>query len=180
MKALILVVFLAASSFGESSDPLTKAYEALKARDYDQAIPAFLKAVAGNPQRADIRKDLAYTYLKVGEAEAGRDQFGEAMRLDPADTHVAMEYAFLCYESRNDAIVWKALARRIFDRLRKQGNAEAERAFQNIDRPLAEGIDRWTQALQLGTDNFSAHYELAQLAEQRDQLDLAAEHYLRA
>jgi tetratricopeptide (TPR) repeat protein len=180
MKALILVLLLAAPTFGQSSDPLAKAYEALKARDYDQAIPAFLEAVANNPQRADIRKDLAYTYLKVGEAETARDQFGEAMRLDPADTHVAMEYAFLCYESRNDAIVWKATARRIFDSLRKQGIEEAEQAFQNIDRPLAEGIDRWTRALQIGTDNFSGHYELAQLAEQRDRLDLAAEHYLRA
>ena len=180
MKTLILVVLLAASSFGEVSDPLAKAYEALKAKDYDQAIPAFLKAVAASPARVDIRKDLAYTYLKVGEPEAAREQFGEAMRLDPADSHVALEYAFLAYESREDAIQWKATARRVFDRLRKEGNAQAEQAFQNIDRPLGEGISRWTRALQIGTDNFSAHYELAQLAEQRDQLDLAAEHYLRA
>src|SRR5262249_44385116 len=138
MKALILGVILAASSFGEGPDPLAKAYEALKAKDYDPAIAAFLKAISTDPQRAAIRKDLAYTYLTVGESEAARDQFGIAMRLDPDDTHVAMEYAFLCYESREDAIVWKATARRIFDRLRKTGNAEAERAFQNIDRPLNE------------------------------------------
>jgi tetratricopeptide (TPR) repeat protein len=93
---------------------------------------------------------------------------------------VALEYAFLCYEARNDAIARKAEARRIFDRLRKQGNAQAEQAFQNIDRPLAEGIERWTRALRLGTESYSAHFELAQLTEQRDQLDLAAEHYLRA
>ncbi len=180
MKAIILAAFLTPLSLAQPPDPLTKGYEALKARDYDQAIPAFLKALAGNPQRADIRKDLAYTYLKVGESEAARDQFGEAMRLDPADAHVAMEYAFLCYESREDATVWRATARRIFDRLRKQGNAEAEQAFQNIDRPLVEGIDRWTQALKIGADTASAHYELAQLAEQRDQVDLAQEHYSRA
>src|ERR1035438_9316698 len=153
MKALVLAVLFAALSCGADSDPAVKAYEALKGKDYDVAIPAFLKAIAANPARANIRKDLAYTYLKVGEAEAARDQFGEAMRLDPADTHVTLEYAFLCYESREDAIVWKATARRIFDRLRKQGNAEAERAFQNVDRPLAEGIDRWSQALELGTDS---------------------------
>ena len=180
MKSLILGVVFAAWCFGAADDTLAKAYEALKVKDYDRAIPAFLQAVAASPARADIRKDLAYTYLKVGEPEAARGQFSEAMRLDPADTHVALEYAFLCYESRGDAMVWKATARRIFDRLRKQDNAEAERAFQNIDRPLAEGIERWTQALELGTDSFSANYELAQLAEQRDQLSLAAEHYLRA
>jgi tetratricopeptide (TPR) repeat protein len=180
MKALFLLVSLSTLSFGEAPDPLVAAYQALKATDYDRAIPAFLKAIATSPNRADIRKDLAYTYLKVGESEAARDQFGEAMRLDPADSHVAMEYAFLCYESRDNPTVWKATARRIFDRIRKQGNPEAEQAFQNIDRPLIEGIERWTRALQLGSDSFSAHLELAQLAEQRDQLDLAADHYLRA
>ena len=64
------------------------------------------------------------------------------MRLDPADTHVALEYAFLCYETRQ-----QAEARRTFDRLRQTGDPTAEQAFQNIDRPLAEGIARWTQAL---------------------------------
>ena len=58
--------------------------------------------------------------------------------------------------------------------------ATAERAFQNIDRPLAEGIERWTKAIQLGADNFSAHFELATLAEQRDELELAAQHYEKA
>jgi Tfp pilus assembly protein PilF len=180
MKAFVLTAFLTALGFGQASDPLAQAYVALKSKDYDRAITSFLRATVDNPRRADIRKDLAYTYLKVGEAEAARDQFGEAMKLDPADAHVAMEYAFLCYESRNDSVVWKATARRIFDSLRKQGNAQAEQAFQNIDRPLSEGIDRWMGALKLGHESFSAHYELAQLAEQRDQLDLAAEHYLAA
>ncbi len=180
MKSLILGVIFTAWCLAAPDDTLSKAYEALKAKDYERAIPAFLDAVAASPARADIRKDLAYTYLKVGESEAARDQFGEAMRLDPNDSHVALEYAFLCYESRDGAVVWKATARRTFDRLRKQGNAEAERAFQNVDRPLEEGIARWTLALELSTESFSAHYELAQLAEQRDRLDLAAEHYLLA
>ncbi len=180
MKPLALMLLLSALLTGQTVEPLATAYGALQAKDYDKAIAGFLAGIAANPGRADIRKDLAYTYLKVGEAEAARDQFGEAMRLDPADAHVALEYAFLCYESHDDAITWKATARRIFDRLRKQGNATAEQAFLNVDRPLAEGIERWTRALQLGSNNFSAHYELAQLAEQRDQLDLAAEHYRQA
>jgi Tfp pilus assembly protein PilF len=126
-----------------------------------------------------VRKDLAYTYLKIGENTAARDQFREAMLLDPKDFHVALEYAFLCDETKE-----QAQARRVFDRVRHTGDPEsratAERAFQNIDRPLAEGIARWTQAIQLGADNFSAHFELATLAEQRDELELAAEHYEKA
>jgi len=160
-------------------DPLNKAYESLRNRNYDDAIGLFLKAIEAAPLRPAIRKDLAYTYLKIGENVLARDQFREAMLLDPRDFHVALEYAFLCHETKE-----QAQARRIFDRVRKAGDPEsratAEQAFQNIDRPLAEGIERWTKAIRMGADNFSAHFELATLAEQRDELDLAAQHYERA
>jgi Tfp pilus assembly protein PilF len=39
---------------------------------------------------------------------------------------------------------------------------------------------RWEKALEVSPDNFSAHQELASLAEQRDELALAAEHYEKA
>jgi Flp pilus assembly protein TadD len=155
--------------------PLQHAYDALRNREYDQAVTAFRQATELAPNRGSIRKDLAYTLLKIGENEGARDQFAEAMRLDPADQHVALEYAFLCYETK-----LQAEARRIFDRIRKTGDTTAEQAFQNIDLPLAEGIARWGKALAMSQDNFSAHQELAALAEQRDELDLAAEHYEKA
>jgi Flp pilus assembly protein TadD len=122
-----------------------------------------------------IHKDLAYAYLKIGENELARAQFGEAMRIDPADAPVVMEYAFLCYEGKE-----KAEARRIFDRLRKTGNTTAEQAFQSIDEPLADGIARWQEAIRKGADDYGSHRELASLAEQRDDLELAAEQYRRA
>src|ERR1039458_3462362 len=76
-------------------EPLSRAYEALRSQDYDAAIASFLKAIEASPQRASIRKDLGYTYLKTGENERARDQFRDAMGMDAADTQVAMEYAFL-------------------------------------------------------------------------------------
>jgi Tfp pilus assembly protein PilF len=159
--------------------PLEQAYQSLREKNYDQAIAGFNQAVALAPERAAIRKDLAYTLLKVGENEAARDQFGEAMRIDPGDQHVALEYAFLCYETKQ-----QAEARRIFDRVRKNGEEPfrdtAEQAFENIDQPLAVGIARWLKALDVSPDNFSAHQELATLAEQRDDLTLAAEHFEKA
>jgi Flp pilus assembly protein TadD len=180
---VIRIALLLALVFGSASaqaldpayQPLQHAYDALRQKNYDQAVTGFEQAIALTPDRASIRKDLAYTLLKIGENEAARGQFAEAMRLDPADEHVALEYAFLCYETKQQVI-----ARRIFDRIRTHGNTVAEQAFQNIDRPLREGIDRWRKALELSADNFSAHQELAVLAEQRDQLDLAAEHYEKA
>jgi tetratricopeptide (TPR) repeat protein len=175
------VVFLAVCglAFAQPPDPayepLTRAYEALRGRDYDTAIAGFIKRIKAAPRRASIHKDLAYTYLKIGENELARDQFAEAMEIDPNDSQVAMEYAFLCYETKE-----RQQARHIFDRIRKTGDATAERAFRNIDAPLAAGIERWKKAIEMGADNFSAHFELATLAEQRDELGLAAEHYEKA
>ena len=181
LRALITLAAVRLA-FAQVPDPayesLTRAYDSLRIHAYDDAISNFRKAIELAPRRASIRKDLAYTYLKIGENELARDQFRAAMEMDPADTQVALEFAFLAYETKQ-----QAQARRIFDRVRKTTGpsaATAEQAFQNVDAPLAAGIERWTNAIALGSDNFSAHFELATLAEQRDQLPLAAEHYEKA
>ena len=159
--------------------PADDAYKALRERRYEDSISLFLQAIHDCPRSASLRKDLAYTYLKVGENEAAREQFGEAMRLNPGDDQPALEYAFLCHETKR-----QAEARRVFDRVRKSGSpaarATAEQAFRNIDSALAEGIARWSQAVELEPTNFSAHRELATLAEQRGELAVAAEHFERA
>ena len=171
LRTLIGTLLFAGTGLAQSA-PLDKAYEALRAQDYDRAIPAFQEAVEASPARADIRKDLGYTLLKIGETIAAREQFAEALRLDSTDDHLALEYAFLCYETKEPVA-----ARRIFDRLRKQGNPTAADAFENVDRPLREGVARWQQALLQAPNNFSAHEELARLAEQRDEFQTAADHY---
>ena len=180
MPLLRITLWIAAAvSLATAEDPgsatLQQAYDALREKNYDQAVLRFERAIEFAPDRVATHTDLAYTLLKIGENEAARDQFAEAMRLDPADDHVALEYAFLCYETKH-----QILARRVFDRIRKTGNPTAEQAFQNIDRPLAEGIERWQKALEISANNFSAQEELARLAEQRDELELAAEHYEKA
>lgn len=190
-RAIFWLLACAPGLWGQAVDPayapLAQAYEALRAKDYDRAIPLFEQAITMAPERAAIRKDLAYTLLKTGESEAARDQFAVAVRLAPGDEHTALEYAFLCFEApeREEAraIPFKAEARRVFDRLRHSqdaaARATAEQAFTNIDAPLAAGIARWSEAV-AKSPSFSAHFELAQLAEQRDDLPLAAEHYLAA
>ena len=183
----VLAPYLPAQTVDPAGAPLNQAYEALRAKDYDRAIPLFEQAIALAPERAAIHQDLAYTLLKTGDSEAARDQFAAALRLAPGDEHTALEYAFLCYEApeREEAraIPFKAEARRVFDRLRHSPDpatrATAVQAFQNIDAPLAAGIVRWTEAVRQ-SPSFSSHFELAQLAEQRDDLPLAAEHYLAA
>lgn len=166
-RILILVAISA-----NAQTVLDRAYTALREKDYDQAIRLFQQGLAADPAKTAPRKDLAYTLLKTGDTEAARDQFAEAMRRDPSDQHVALEYAFLAYETKQPI-----QARRVFDRLRRLGNATAEQAFQNIDTPLKEGIARWQKALAEIPDNFSGNEELAKLAELRDDAALAAHHY---
>lgn len=160
---------------------LNEAYKSLSQKDYDSAIALFQKALALDPNSAAVHKDLAYTLLKTGENADARDEFELALHLNRNDETAALEYAFLAFETKKPIE-----ARRTFDRLRHNGSAAtratAEQAFQNIDRPLANGIDRWKQALARSANAndlsmYSAHWELAQLAELRDDLPLAAEQY---
>jgi cytochrome c-type biogenesis protein CcmH/NrfG len=184
MQTLCLLALLAQAT-DLAYEPLTKAFESLRNRDYDSAIASFEKAAALSPSRADIRKNLAYTLLKTGDSDAARLQFGEAIRLDPKDAHLALEYAFLCFEARDDAPARKAEARRIFLRVRDSDadpeiRATAAQAFRNIDTPLQTGIARWQHVLATSAPTFSALYDLAQLAEQRDELALAVTSYRAA
>jgi tetratricopeptide (TPR) repeat protein len=165
-------------------DPLDQAYKALRQKDYDAAIASFRTGLERLPTHVAAHKDLAYTYLKTGDSRSALEEFRRAAELDPADFHVALEYAFLAFESTDEPAASKAEARRIFDRVRKAGDpvsrATAEQAFRNIDRALETQIARWLESLKRAPGTFSTHYELASLAEQRDQLDLAAEHYMQA
>ncbi len=170
----MILLLTAAAVTAHAQTPADAAYDALRAKDYERAIAGFRQVLQLEPGRLALRKDLAYTLLKTGDTEAARDQFAEVMRADPADTQVALEYAFLCYETKKPVE-----ARRTFDRLRATNSTAAE-AFENIDRPLRESIARWTQALAQDPTNFSAHEELARLAEQRDDLPLASDHFEKA
>ncbi len=184
LRKVILGGFLCAALLAAQTpgaDELNRAYQALGEKDYDRAIVLFRKGLALQPQNAAAHKDLAYTLLKAGENAGARDEFAAAARLNPRDDTAALEYAFLAYETKEPVE-----ARRTFDRLRRSANpatrATAEQAFQNIDQPLAAGIARWKDALARAANPnelpmYSAHWELAQLAELRDELPLAAEQY---
>lgn len=176
---------LAAFAFAEvvraDQADFEQAYKALTAKEYDGAIALFRRALNVQPGNAGAHKDLAYTLLKTGENESARDEFAAALRLNPKDETAALEFAFLAYETGKPGE-----ARRTFGQLRTSTNpktrATAETAYANVDGPLETGIARWKEALGRSADPeslslYSAHWELAQLAEKRDEWALAAEHY---
>ncbi len=182
LLVLALLPRLGHGADSPASPELGQAYVALNVKDYDRAIVQFRLGLSKQPGNAAAHKDLAYTLLKTGDNLEAREEFEAALKLNPHDETAALEYAFLCYETKKPIE-----ARRTFDRLRTHGASAttrktAEEAFQNIDQPLAEGIAQWKEALaKLPNPNdpstFSAHWELAQLAERRDELNLAAEQY---
>src|SRR3954451_19612866 len=170
-------------TFGQApgTTELTDAYKALAAKDYTRAVPLFRKGLALQPANAGGHKDLAYALLKTGENAEARDEFEAALKLNPKDETAALEYGFLAYETKKPVE-----ARRTFDRLRHSAKpttrATARQAFQNIDRPLADGIARWQDAIRKSANPddlsfYSAHWELAQLAELREEYALAVEQY---
>ena len=63
MRALIFLAVAAVLASAQPRDAafatLESAYTALRARDYDVAVPAFLAAIQAAPARADVRQDLA-------------------------------------------------------------------------------------------------------------------------
>lgn len=154
-------------------------YAELAAGRFESAVTLFRQKIDAGQKTPALYKDLGYTLLRIGETEAGRDAFAAAMKLAPDDTRAALEYAFLCHETKRTRD-----ARRTFDRLRQSAPGDtrdlAERAFQNIDRALASNIDRWGKAAAQTPDSDSVHEELARNAEDRDELKLAEEHYARA
>src|SRR5689334_15745538 len=101
MRVVVLIAgcaLLRAQSAGPAHEALTRAYDALRARDYPVAIESFQRGIEADPKDVAARKDLGYTYLKVGERELAREELGAALALDSADTHLALEYAYLCNE----------------------------------------------------------------------------------
>ncbi len=159
--------------------PAEQAYAELRMGHYDAAVAGFRESLSIDGAQAHLRKDLAYTLLKRGDREEARDEFERALELDPKDERAALEYAFLCYETRR-----VQAARRTFLRLRASNDEEvrrtAARAFESVDAPLREGLERWSEAIRLAPRQWSAHEELARLAEAADRLDLAAEHFEHA
>lgn len=173
----VLLALLAGHLHGQQipADP----YEALARGALPEAIDAFRQAVAAQPDNPALRKDFAYALLKIGESEAARDQFGEAVRLTPQDTHAALEYAFLCHETGRQAEAWA-----LFRDLREAPNPEhretARRTFARLDEELRARIESLEAALARNPSDDGSHAELARTAAIRNDFSKAAAHFEQA
>jgi tetratricopeptide (TPR) repeat protein len=181
--ALVPLLLLAAPVFAQQ-DPaygiLTQAYAALDAGNYDAAISYFLQALPIDRDREDIREDLGYTYIKDGQDQAAMGPFQQVMDMAPANYQAALQYAFLAYEQQDNSDI--AQARNIFLLVSQQtadpvSQATAETAFENVDGTLAANIAYYQLAVLLDPMDYTDHQLLADYAEQRSELTLAAQEF---
>ncbi|MCU0247190.1 MAG: hypothetical protein MUC42_11480, partial [Bryobacter sp.] len=145
------------------------------AEGVEERVARLRSALVLQPDNLNLRKDFGYALLKAGETEAAREQFGLVWQAAPGDQQAGLEFAYLCHETKR-----VGEARRAFERLATQGNAQAREAFGRIDAALAAEIARWQEAARATPGQFSVHHELAQRAEERAEFALAAEQYRAA
>lgn len=181
ISVALVVWLMALGAWGQTPPALEaqQAYEAFNRRDYERAAALFRQALAREPNNLSWRKELAYTLLKMGRTEEGRDAFAGVVERDAGDSRSALEYAYLCHETGQ-----RRQARRIFHQLRNAADeavrVAAAEALKRIDQQLEAAIARWQAAVQANDQDFSAHYELARAAFEKSEDALAAEHFRKA
>ena len=158
---------------------LAKAYAALRIRDYDAAVQCFERVLELTPARTDVRKNLAYTYFKIGRNELARRQFAEVVKRDSSDEASALELAYLDFEAPDPQV--KGEAFRLFRHLRQARDpairAHATEAYANADAALAERMKLWGEAMRQEPENNLMSEKYARAAEERGLVDLAEQYY---
>jgi tetratricopeptide (TPR) repeat protein len=146
--------------------------------DLDRTVEQLKQKTAVEPQRADIRKELGYAYLKTGESGQALQAFEKSLEADPGNDHTALEIAFLSHETGQQGRAFE-----LFQTLADSEDAAvAENATATLTRldELSVEIERWTREIEQEPLNRSAHLELARLHEKHSDPEQAALRYLAA
>lgn len=160
---------------------LDSAYRAMRGADLDGAVACFEATLAYLRARPDVRKDLAYAYLRIGRTDLARRQFALLVAADSSDERAALELAFLDFEQPE--IAGRARAHRLFARLRTARSAEirarAATTYASVDAGLADRIARLQRALERASDPYATLGELGNAYEERNDLAQAEASYAR-
>ncbi len=174
--AAIFAFAVSLYSQGAAREVLDAAYAHQQAARLDEARQAFAHALELDADNSNARLDYAYLLLRIGETVAGRDQFKLVLAKRPSEERLALEYAYLCYETNR-----RPEAFEIFLRLKQakdeQIRAQATETFKRLDAGLQTEIARWTEAAAMSPGSYSVHEELAHLLEDRNDWIAAAAEY---
>ncbi len=151
----------------------------LEIDDLDRAIEQLEERSAAEPQRADLRKELAYAYLKTGESEQALQAFEGSLEADRANDHTALEIAFLSHETGQQGRAFE-LFETLADSEDSAVAVNASATLEKLDDELSIEIERWKQEIERDPLNRSAQLELARLYEKHSEPEQAALRYLAA
>jgi tetratricopeptide (TPR) repeat protein len=70
-------------SVGNSDPDYNNAVSAIKAKNFEQAIPLLLRYVARSPDDANGENWLAYAYRKSGQLDPAFEHYAKALKIDP-------------------------------------------------------------------------------------------------
>jgi tetratricopeptide (TPR) repeat protein len=158
---------------------LERAYRELKASNLDEAAAAFEQALKLAPDRIQAHKDLAFTYIKMGETAKVVGEFEVIERLDPRDFRNLLSLGFLYFETRRED---RALE--MFERAAQSPDPEVRQTagerLAAIRRDYQAQIHRWEQAVQLNPGNVSTRLELGGLYRKNREYRRAIEQYQAA
>lgn len=86
--------------FAGAENKLDKAYQLLKAGDYEAAVKLFESHLEANPNDARIHLEAAYTYIKMKKDHDALLHLIKHMELVPATPEVLLETAYACLRTK--------------------------------------------------------------------------------
>lgn len=174
---------LAGTETGLPADPgylaAARAYDALRARDYDTAIRGFEEAFRYRRDSAPLAQELGYAYLKIGETERAREWFERVTELAPGDENARLELAFLSYETGERRRAYE-LFRGLVEAADERVRTTAAQAYASVDSEWRQILASWLRTLEDDPTNQSVHIEVAEIYEVLGRPAKSAEHYLHA
>lgn len=178
LRLIVAGIAFAISLYSQRTarEALDAAYAHQQASRLAEAREDFEQAIALDGADSVARLDYAYLLLRVGATEAGRDQLKLLYTRQPEDERLALEYAYLCYETgrRSESFeVFLRLGHAKDEKIR----AQATQTWDRLNAELLTSIARWTEAAAKSPDSYSVHEELAHLLEDRNDWIAAAAEY---
>lgn len=178
LRLIVAGLAFAVSLYCQSAarEALDAAYTQQRALRLADARQFFERALNLDAENAAARLDYAYLLLRMGETERGRDQLQFVLGKQPGNEGLALEYAYLCYETGR-----RAAAYEIFLRLKLAKNEkvreQATETWERLEAELKTSIARWAEAALKSPASYSVHEELAHLLEDRNDWVAAAAEY---
>lgn len=156
---------------------LNNAYQDLRRKEYDAAIAKFRRVLEMDPRRAELHREIAYTYMKMGETEQAIEAFEAYEHARPGDPRNQLDLAYLYHQTKKEQQALE-LFRRVSRSKDVKLAAQARQAYEGIETQMVAEIARWSQAVAADPASDGNRELLAEAYARHDEPGKAIEQYL--